>query len=134
MILLQQLRRFFLSMRFTVLLVAVIVFSFTSGESWAATSFTPGVIPLNPQIAAMNQAKVMSKKAEGKAEEALGKMTGDLKTQATGKAKQLKVKTQEGLDNSIVNPDYQPSGKIRQPEKEIRQATDDLEAQAREKL
>jgi uncharacterized protein YjbJ (UPF0337 family) len=132
MISLQQLRSFFLTMSLAVLLATAMSFGFGSADSWAAVLFTQNIDPLHTRIAMMDQAKVMTKNVEGKAQEAIGNMTGDPKTQATGKAKQFNAKTLEGLDNSIVNSNYQPGGKTKQAERQAREATEDIEAKARE--
>jgi uncharacterized protein YjbJ (UPF0337 family) len=58
----------------------------------------------------MSQAKATAKNVEGKAQEGLGNMTGDLKTQAAGKAKQFDANTQEAILESIDNPNYKPDG------------------------
>ena len=46
-------------------------------------------------------------------------MTGDLKTQVAGKAKQFEANTQEAILESIENPNYQPDGQnIRKRDRE----------------
>ena len=47
-------------------------------------------------VAAINQAQATAKKIEGKAQEGIGNMTGNLKTQAAGKVKQFDADTQRG--------------------------------------
>jgi len=58
----------------------------------------------------MNQVKARAKNIEGKAQEGIGNMTGDLKTQTAGKAKQFEANTQEAILESIDNPNYTPEG------------------------
>lgn len=74
------------------------------------------------QIASMNRVEAITKDIEGKAQEAIGNITGNKKDQFMGKAKQaeskvrhgiedIKVKTEKAMDDSIVNPNYLPGGK-----------------------
>jgi uncharacterized protein YjbJ (UPF0337 family) len=128
MISLQQLRRFFLTIISSVMLAVI---AFASADSLTAISFTQLISQPQTQIATMHQADVI-KNTEGKAQEAVGDMTGNLKTQAAGKAKQFKAKTLEQINNSIENPNYKPGGKTKQAEREDRRATEDIEAKARE--
>jgi len=108
MILLRQVRKILLIIGLAVFISTVSTFSFASGESWAVTLSSPGISQLLVPIATMNQAKEMTKNIEGKAQEEIGNMTGDLKTQAAGKAKQLDANTQEAILKSINNPNYKP--------------------------
>jgi uncharacterized protein YjbJ (UPF0337 family) len=132
MILLQQLRSFFITISLAVVLATAIVFGFGSTNSWAATSLTQLISPSPTQIATMKQAETMTKNMEGKAQEAIGDLTGDSKTQAAGRAKQLKAKTLGGIDNSIENSNYHPGGKTKQAGKQDREATADMESEARD--
>lgn len=61
-------------------------------ESWAATSFSQLISSTHPQIAAMNGIKAVTKDIEGKAQEAIGNVTGSTKNQVAGKAKQAESK------------------------------------------
>ncbi len=83
------------------------------------------------QIASMNRVEAITKDIEGKAQEAIGNVTGNKKDQFMGKAKQaeskvrhkiedMKVKTEKAMDDSIVNPNYLPWGK-----------TEDIKTQSR---
>ncbi len=83
------------------------------------------------QIASMNRVEAITKDIEGKAQEAIGNVTGNKKDQLMGKAKQaeskvrheiedMKVKTEKAMDDSIVNPNYLPGGK-----------TEDIKTQSR---
>lgn len=132
MISLHQIRKFLLTIGLVLFISTAITFSFAPKESLAATSFMQGVGQLPPQIASMGQAKVMTKDVAGKAQEAIGSMTGDRKNQAAGKTKQLEAKTRETINNSIENPNYQPGGKTKQAEKQSREATESIKDKVRD--
>jgi len=132
MILLRQIRQILLGVGLVVLISTAAAFGFVSGESWAATSWMQGIDQAHPQIAVMEQAKVMTKKMEGTAQEAIGNMTGDTKNQVAGKAKQLEATTRKAINNSIENSKYQPSGKTKQVESQDRQAREDIQTEVRE--
>lgn len=46
-----------------------------------------------------NRMKATAKNIEGKAQEALGELTGDPKQQAVGKAKQIQANIEHGAEN-----------------------------------
>ncbi len=131
MILLRQVRKVLLTIGLVLFISTVTAFSFASGEGWAATSSTQGIDQLHTQVATMDQAKVMTKNVEGKAQEAIGNVTGDPKNQVAGKAKQLEAKTRKAINDSIENPNYKPGGKTKQAERQGREATEDIKAEAR---
>lgn len=93
-----------------IFLSAAIAFSFAPGNSWAIALVTPSINQPPALVAAMNQVKTRAKNLEGQAQERIGNMTGDLNTQATGKAKQFEANTQEAILESIDNPNYKPEG------------------------
>ena len=132
MISLQQFRRFFFTIILTIMLTTAMAFGLASEETWAVTSPTLAISQSPTQIASWFQAKENIQNAEGKTEEAIGDITSDAKVQAEGKAKQFKAKTLEGMNNSIVNPNYKPDGKTKKVESQIREATQDIKAEARE--
>jgi len=132
MISLQQIRRFFVTIILTIMLTTAMAFGLVSEETWAATSPTLAISQPPTQIAFWFQAKENIKNAEGKAEEAIGDITSNAKVQAEGNAKQFKAKTLEGMNNSIVNPNYQPGGQTKKVESKIREATQDIKAEARD--
>ncbi|WP_181357384.1 CsbD family protein [Stenomitos frigidus] len=132
MILLRQVRKILLIIGLAVFISTASTFGFASGESWAVTLSSPGIRQLPVPIATMNQAKAMTKNIEGKAQEEIGSMTGDLKTQATGKAKQLEAKTRKGTNRSIENPNYQPGGTSKQAEEQSRDARKAIEDEVRD--
>ena len=92
--------------------------------SWAATSFTQSIS--QPQIATMSQAEIMGKNKQGNSPEA--------KNAKAKKATEFKAQTLEGMNNSIVSPDYQPGGKTKQAGKQDSEATADIKAEAREAM
>lgn len=87
---LQQFRRFSLSLSLAVLLTIVTAFGF-GATSWAAPlSFSPMSASQGQLVALFGweKAKAKTKQIEGKAQEAIGNVTGDPKDQVMGKAKQ----------------------------------------------
>jgi uncharacterized protein YjbJ (UPF0337 family) len=108
MILFHRIRKALMTVGLVVLLATVITFSFVPGKSWANPLLTPSLDQPHALVATMDQAKAMTKNVEGKAQEEMGNITGDLKTQAAGKAKQFDANTQEAILESINNPNYQP--------------------------
>jgi hypothetical protein len=124
MISLQPFRRFFLTISLSLLLVSSIFLSLGTENSWAATSFTQSIN--QPQIATMSQAEIMGKNKQGNSPEA--------KNAKAKKATEFKAQTLEGMNNSIVSPDYQPGGKTKQAGKQDSEATADIKAEAREAM
>lgn len=124
MISLQPFRRFFLTISLSLLLVSSIFLSLGTENSWAATSFTQSIS--QPQIATMSQAEIMGKNKQGNSPEA--------KNAKAKKATEFKAQTLEGMNNSIVSPDYQPGGKTKQAGKQDSEATADIKAEAREAM
>jgi uncharacterized protein YjbJ (UPF0337 family) len=105
-----QIRKILMTIGLVVILATVITFSFAPGKSWANPLVTPRIDQSHALVATINQAKATAKKIEGKAQEEIGNMTGDLNAQAAGKAKQFEANTQEAILESIDNPNYQPEG------------------------
>lgn len=128
MSLLKQIRSLFVSISLAVFLSAIMVFGTES--SLATIAFTP-IVSQAHYIATASQDNA-AKNIEGKAQEALGKLTGNRQTESAGKEKQFKAKTLEGLNNSLVNPNYKPSGKSDPTENLAREATKDVENQIRD--
>lgn len=91
-----------------VILSTVITFSFAPEKSWANPLLTPSIDQTHALVAATNQAQATTKKIEGKAQEGIGNMTDNLKTQAAGKVKQFDADTQETILESMDNPNYKP--------------------------
>ncbi|MEA5534653.1 CsbD family protein [Crocosphaera sp. XPORK-15E] len=133
MISFHKIRRFFVTIVLATMLAITVAFDFGTTNAWAATSSISSISPSNTQLIAMwGGGNSTAKEIEGKAQETIGNITGDLETQSAGKAKQFKAQTLEGLNNSIVNPDYEPGGKTKQVAKEDLEGTKAIEAQARE--
>jgi hypothetical protein len=126
MISLQPFRRFFLTISLSLLLVSSIFLSLGTENSWAATSFTQSISQPQLQIATMSQAEIMGKNKQGNSPEA--------KNAKAKKATEFKAQTLEGMNNSIVSPDYQPGGKTKQAGKQDSEATADIKAEAREAM
>jgi uncharacterized protein YjbJ (UPF0337 family) len=126
MILFHQIRKALMTVGLIVILSTVITFSFAAETSWANPLFPPSIDQPHALVAAMNQAKATAKRIEGKAQEGVGNMTGDLKTQAAGKAKQFEANTQEAILESIDNPNYKPEGQgLRERDREAVKCLED---------
>ncbi|WP_239651742.1 CsbD family protein [Neosynechococcus sphagnicola] len=76
-------------MSFAVTFATIMAFSFGSLEGWAATLPTQLISQPQTHIATMNQVEAISKNIEGKAQAAIGNITGNPKDQIIGKAKQV---------------------------------------------
>jgi uncharacterized protein YjbJ (UPF0337 family) len=77
-------------MSLATVLMTLLVFSFSS-NSW--TDLSPRILSQSPlQIATMSKTEAVTKNIEGKAQEAIGNMTGDLNNKMMGKAKQAESK------------------------------------------
>jgi uncharacterized protein YjbJ (UPF0337 family) len=154
MISFQQIRRFFVTIILIIMLAITIAFDFGTTSSWAAT--------LPTQIATMNRVEAMTKNIEGKAQEALGNMTGDSKDQIMGKAKQVESqarnaaedmkdqmklkgrakavtkniegKVQEAKGKATGNRQDQVAGKAKQVESQVRNAVEDVKDQVQDIL
>lgn len=131
MILFHQIRKALMTIGLVVLLATAITFSSAPGASWAIPLFTSSIGQPYVSVLTINQAKAIAKdqakNVEGKAQEGIGNMTGNLKTQSAGKAKQFDANTQEAILESVENPNYQPSGQ----NKQNREAVECLENDAR---
>lgn len=126
MILFHQIRKVLRTIGLVVLLSTVITLSFAPGKSWATSVFTPSLEQPHALVATLNQAKASAKNIAGKAQEGIGNMTGDLNTQAAGKAKQFDANTQQAILESIDNPNYKPDGQgLRQRDREAVQCLED---------
>jgi|GEM_PF-997361 len=98
-------RSFFVSMSLAVLLAIVIVFGFSSGDSWAITS-TQFVTQPQIRIATVyqdepliNRAQAAQKDVEGQVQEAIGKVTGNRKDQVMGRAKQVESRVMNAIED-----------------------------------
>jgi uncharacterized protein YjbJ (UPF0337 family) len=122
---LKQIRSLFVSISLVVFLSTIMVVGTGSGLN--AIAFTP-IVSQTQYIATASQDNA-AKNIEGKAQEALGKLTGNQQIESAGKEKQFKAKTMEGMNNSFVNPNYKPSGENDPTENLAREATEDVENQ-----
>jgi uncharacterized protein YjbJ (UPF0337 family) len=123
------------------------------------TAFTSEVSLAQTQIATtMNRVEATTKNIEGKVQETLGNVTGNKKDQFMGKAKQaeskvrnavedikdtkwqpksravtknIEAKTEKAIDNSIVNPNYLPSGKTNDIKSESRDPANKMKEELR---
>ncbi len=157
-----QIRSFFLNMTLAVMLATAITFGFGSTDSWAATSLTQLISQPQIQIATMNRVEAITKNIEGKAQEAIGKMTGDPKDQIMGKAKQaesqarnvaedtkdkmnlkgrakaitknIEGKAQEARGKATGSRKDQVSGRAKQVESQVRNTVEDVKDQVRDIL
>ncbi|WP_159787104.1 CsbD family protein [Sodalinema gerasimenkoae] len=93
----RQANKFFVIVISTLMLVATVVFNFGTTRAWAAT--LPGPLASQPQLASMNRAEAITKNLEGKAQEALGNVTGDPKDQMMGKAKQAESQMRNAAED-----------------------------------
>ncbi|WP_148292197.1 MULTISPECIES: hypothetical protein [Planktothrix] len=132
MILLSKVRKFLLSIGVVVFISTAIIFSLASGSSWAATSSTQGMNPPQTQIAMMDQTKEMINNVKDKAQEAIANITDDLKTDVVQNDQQFDANTQQGILDSIKNPNYKPGGKTSTAAKQDREAIKGVEADVRD--
>lgn len=162
MILLQRLRSFFLTVGLAVLLATAIAFGFGSTDSWAATSLTQLFRQPQTQIASVNRVEAITKNIEGKAQEAIGNVTGDPKDRIMGKAKQVESqarnvgedikdkmelkgrakavtkniegKAQEAIGEATGNRQDRVTGRAKQVESQARNAVEDVKDKVRDIL
>lgn len=133
----------------------VVVFGVAVDNSWATTSFTQFMgSPQTPIAALDDRAKAVTKNLEGKAQEAISHITGDMKNQVEGRAKQAEASTrhltenikdsaklpgrvkattrnfegkaQEAIGNITGDPKDQISGKSKQIESKARNLLEDV--------
>lgn len=138
MISFKQFRSLFLKTSLVVLLTTATTFNLVSANSWAATSTTSFISQPQTHIA-MNKAEEITNDIKGKAQEAAGNISEAIdnikgepkeKNKIVAQAKKFNAKTLEGINNSIENPEYQPSGKTKQAEKEATEGTKEIKAEA----
>ena len=92
MISIQKFRSFFLTISLALFLATSIGFGVGSTDSWAATKS-------QIQIASMNRVEAITKNIEGKAQEALGNLTGNPNDQIAGKAKQAQSQASNAVED-----------------------------------
>ena len=97
-------RSLFVSMSLAGLLAIVIVFGFSSGDSWAITS-TQLVTQPEIQIAIyqdeplINRVQAAQKDVEGEVQEAIGNVTGNREDQIMGTAKQVQSRVMNAIED-----------------------------------
>jgi|JFJP01.1.fsa_nt_gi uncharacterized protein YjbJ (UPF0337 family) len=123
--LVKQIHSLFISLSLAIFFVTTTVVGMGSGL--ATIALTP-IVSQTQHIAITSQDNAV-KNIKGKAQEALGKLTGNQQIESAGKEKQFKAKTLEGMNNSFVNPNYKPSGESDPTENLARETTEDLENQ-----
>jgi uncharacterized protein YjbJ (UPF0337 family) len=156
----RQIRKFFLTIIFTIMLAITIAFDFGTADSWAATSWVQSINQPQAQILAMTRAEAMTKNLEGRTQEAIGNITGDPKNQIAGKAKQVQSqasnaaadmkdnmklkgrakavtkniegKAQEAKGKITDNRSDQVAGRAKQAESEARNVVEDVKDTVRD--
>lgn len=123
MISFQQLRQLFLKISLVCLLSIITTFGFINESSLASPLLISSINPLSNQIAWGNKkVKEEDKNIEDKTESQIEE------------SEKFNAQTKDGISNAIQNPDYQPSGKTKQAEKEDRQGTKDIKAEANDAM
>jgi uncharacterized protein YjbJ (UPF0337 family) len=97
-------RSFFVSISLAGLLAIIIVFGFSSGNSWAITSTQ---LVTHPQIwiaiyqdePLINRVKAAQKDVEGEVQAAIGNVTGNPKDQIMGTAKQVQSRVMNAIED-----------------------------------
>ncbi|BAZ88202.1 CsbD-like protein [Dolichospermum compactum NIES-806] len=97
MILLEKFRRFFLTIALILLLGSFT--AVTAKDSLATTFLTQPINQAPTQIATMNRVEAIGKDIEGKAQETIGKITGNKEDQIMGKVKQAESKVQNTIED-----------------------------------
>jgi uncharacterized protein YjbJ (UPF0337 family) len=118
MILLQKFRRFFFIIGLVLLLGSFT--AFTAEDSFATTLLTKPISLAQTQIAAMNRVEAVGKDIEGKAQETMGKITGNKEDQVMGKVKQAESKVQNTVED-VKDASRQQRAKI---EAQVRRSMD----------
>lgn len=116
---LKQACKFFLSLTLVLFISTAATIGFMGQNSYASTLLISSINPPSNQIArGEEKTKADSKNLEGKTESQMEE------------SEVFDSQTKDGISNAIQNPDYKPSGKTRGAEKEDRQATKDIKAEA----
>jgi uncharacterized protein YjbJ (UPF0337 family) len=92
MISIKTFRSFFIAISLALFLATTIGFGWGSTDSWAATKS-------QVQIASINRVEAITKNIEGKAQEALGNLTGNPRYQIAGKAKQVESQARNAVED-----------------------------------
>jgi uncharacterized protein YjbJ (UPF0337 family) len=97
MILFQRVRNFFLIISLTFLLATFTAFA--SKDSLATTFLNQPISLAQTQIATLNRVESIGKDIEGKAQETIGKITGNKEDQVIGKIKQAESKVRNSVED-----------------------------------
>jgi uncharacterized protein YjbJ (UPF0337 family) len=103
-----QIYRSLLSFSLISLFSFTLIFGFAMENSWAATPFSQLINPSTPAIASIERVNAATKDLEGKAQEALGNVTGDRKNEIAGKAKQTEANVRnaaQDIKDNVKLPD-----------------------------
>jgi uncharacterized protein YjbJ (UPF0337 family) len=111
----RQVRAFLVMAALTIMLIATVAFNFGTSSAWAAT--LPEQQASQPQLAAMNRAGAITKNLEGKAQEAIGNVTGDPKDQMMGKAKQAESQVRNAAED--VKDQFKLTGRAKAVTKSV---------------
>jgi uncharacterized protein YjbJ (UPF0337 family) len=99
-----QIYRSLLTVGLISFLSFTLVFGITIDNSWASDSLNHlgglSQTQISSRIALMDGMKAITKDIEGKAQEALGNVTGDRKNQMAGKAKQVEAKVRNAVEDT----------------------------------
>jgi uncharacterized protein YjbJ (UPF0337 family) len=109
--------RSLLTISVTLFVSFTLVFGIPINNCWAATSFAP--------IASIERVKAGAKDLEGKTQEAIGNLTGNVKNQTIGKAKQAEADVRNATE------DFKDSVKL--PER-VKAGANDLEGKTQEAI
>ncbi len=101
---------FFINISLVLFLATTIGFGLGSTDSWAATKS-------QIQIASINRVEAITKNIEGKAQEALGNLTGNPRDQIAGKAKQVESQARNAVED--IKDKTQLRGRTKAVEKNI---------------
>ncbi len=162
MILLQPLRCFFLRLSLVVVLSTTLAFGFGTADSLAATSSLASISAPQSKLIALWGWGGKAKEIEGRAQEAVGNITGDPKDQVMGKAKQvegqlrgaaadvqdkvqlkgrakaitknIEGKTQAGIGKATGDLKDQVAGTAKQIESQARNAVEDMKDMTQDML
>jgi uncharacterized protein YjbJ (UPF0337 family) len=111
----RQVRDLLVMAALTIMLLATVVFNFGTSSAWAATLSEQQASP--PQMAEMNRAGAITKNLEGKAQSAIGNVTGDPKDQMMGKAKQAESQVRNAAED--VKDQFKLTGRAKAGAKSV---------------
>jgi uncharacterized protein YjbJ (UPF0337 family) len=132
MISLHQIRRFLITTGLAAMLAVTIAFDFGTAESWAATSLPQLISAPQTQLASMNRVEAITKNLEGKAQEAIGNVTGDPKDQMMGKAKQVESQARHAAED-VKDKSQETAKSVTKTAKSVAKAVEDKAKAVRSK-